>query len=130
MVRNLKGSLLNGKYRRNLESFYIPRSSLPPSDEMAFIDIEDPARRKEIVKEYVQMRNEVRQRGEDNKESNLLRQQTIQESTRPLVEATERSAKLITSALKPELTPESIALFNRYATATKNKDKYFSIYRN
>ena len=97
---------------------------------MAFIDIEDPARRKEIVKEYVQMRNEVRQCGEDNKESNLLRQQTIQKSTRPLIEATERSAKLITSALKPELVPGSITLFDPYDTATKNKDKYYSIYWN
>ena len=67
---------------------------------MAFIDIADPAKREGIVKEYVQMRNEVKQRNENNKESNLLKEQMLRETTRPLVEATEKSAQLITSALK------------------------------
>ena len=127
---DLTSSPLNGKYRQNLESFYIPRSSLPPSNGMAFIDITDPEKREDIVKEYVQMRNEVKQRNENNKESNLLKEQVLRETARPLVEATEKSAQLITSALKPEPVQknESKTLFEQY-DASRNKDKYYSIYK-
>ena len=114
---DLTSSPFNGKYRRNLESFYIPRSS-----PMAFIDIKDPKRREEIVGEYVQLRNEVRQRSENNKETNLLKEKAIQESARPLVEATEKSAQLITSALKPVRN-------SKIDNYERNKDRYFSIYK-
>ena len=97
---------------------------------MAFIDITDPEKREDIVKEYVQMRNEVKQRNENNKESNLLKEQVLRETARPLVEATEKSAQLITSALKPEPVQknESKTLFEQY-DASRNKDKYYSIYK-
>ena len=121
---DLTSSPLNGKYRKNLENFYIPRSSLPPSNEMAFIEIADPQKRKEIVKEYIQLRNEVKQRNENNKESNLLKEQALKESTRPLVEATEKSAQLITSALKHEPVQNL-----KIDSFDKNRDKYFSIHK-
>ena len=44
-----------------------------------------------------------------------------------MVETTEKSAKLITSALKTDPAPEK-TLFNFYNTK-KDKDKYYSIYR-
>ena len=128
---DLTSSPVNGKYRKNLESFYIPRSSLTSSNGMAFIDITDPDKREEIVKEYIQMRNAVKQRNENNKENNLLKEQVLRETTRPLVEATEKSAELITSALKPEPVPknESKTLFDHYNRNNRTKDKYYSIYK-
>ena len=72
------------------------------------------------------MCNEVRQRNENNKETNLLKEKAIQESARPLVEATEKSAQLITSALKPVRKIETSSKIDSYE---RNKDKYFSIYR-
>ena len=76
------------------------------------------------------MRNAVKQRNENNKENNLLKEQVLRETTRPLVEATEKSAQLITSALKPESVQKnkSDTLFEQY-NANRNKDKYYSIYR-
>ena len=95
---------------------------------MAFINIQDPVKRKEIVQDYVKMRNEVRQRNENDKESNLLKEKAIEERVRPIVKATEKSAEMITSALKHEEGPKTP--FEFYSTMTKNKDKYISIYRN
>ena len=40
---------------------------------MAFIDITDPEKRKEIVQKYIQMRNELRIKNENRKEGNLLK---------------------------------------------------------
>ena len=65
------------------------------------------------------MRNEVRQRNENNKETNLLKEKAIQESARPLVEATEKSAQLITSALKPVRKIETSSKIDSYE---RNKD--------
>ena len=118
---DLTSNLLNGKYRRNLESFYIPRAYSP---EMAFIDVA-PTQRDDIMKQYAKMRKEIRLRNENKKESNLLKEQAIEESAKPLIEATKESAKIIQEALKTEEIPET--LVERYEG--KTKDKYYSIYR-
>ena len=94
---------------------------------MAFINITDPNRREEIVQEYLQMRNEVRKANENNKEGNLLKEKEIEERSKPIVAATEKSAEKITSAIKKNDTPSTS--FEFYRSMTKNKDKYFSIYR-
>ena len=49
----------------------------------------------------------------------------LRETDQPLIEATEKSTKLITSALKPEPKND---LFEQY-NVIKDKDKYYSIYR-
>ncbi len=94
---------------------------------MAFIDITDPHRREEIVQEYLQMRKEIREKNENNKEGNLLKEREIEERSKPIVAATEKSAEKITSALKKNVTPTTS--FEFYQSMTKNKDKYFGIYR-
>ena len=106
MTIDFTSLLLNGKYRQNWESFYIPRSGLPPSNQMAFIDITDPEKRKDTVQEYAQMRNEVQKPNENKKEHNLLKEQTLREINKPWVDAMEKSAKLITSALKKDPATE------------------------
>jgi len=94
---------------------------------MAFIDIEDPNKRRETVQEYIKTRNEIRGRNENNKESNLIKEKEIEAKFRPIVRATEESAEKITSALKKDQGPQSPYEF--YSSMTKNKDLYFSIYR-
>ena len=92
---------------------------------MAFINIADPVKRKEIVQDYIQMRNDVRTRNENNKETNLLREKEKEERFKPIVTATEKSAEKITSALRGGPgTP-----YEYYSSLTNNRDKYFGIYR-
>ena len=94
---------------------------------MAFIDIPNPTKREEIVREYIKTRNEIRDKNENNKESNLLKERAIEEKFRPIVTATEKSAEKIASVLKKNEGPNTPYEF--YSAMTKNKDKYFSIYR-
>ena len=71
------------------------------------------------------MRNELRIKNENRKEGNLLKEQAIQERFEPIIKATEESTKKITSALSgPGDKP-----YDFYSKLTKNKDKYYSIYR-
>lgn len=90
---------------------------------MAFINIKDPKRRDEIVQEYIRTRDEIRERNESNKESNISREREIEERLKPIVRATEESAEKVTAALQPS-TP-----FEFYSALVKNRDKYYSIYR-
>ena len=93
---------------------------------MAFISIKNPTRRREIVQEYIRIRDKIRGRNENNKEGNLIKEQQIEEQFRPIVTATEKSADQITSALreKEEKTP-----YEFYSSLVRNKDKQFGIYR-
>ena len=94
---------------------------------MAFINITDPRRRKEIVDEYMKTKQELKDRAEDNKENNLIKTREIEERSRPIVEATEKSAAQIASAVK---TNEQLKTpYDFYSSMTKNRDKYFSIFR-
>ena len=60
---------------------------------MAFINISDPRKRKEIVEEYIKTRNELKLKNENKKEGNLIKEQQIEEQYRPLISATEESTK-------------------------------------
>ena len=57
---------------------------------MAFINIKDPAKRKEIVQEYIDTRDAIRLRNENNKENNLIKERAIEERFRPIINATEK----------------------------------------
>ena len=92
---------------------------------MAFINISDPHRRKEIVEEYIKTKNELRLKNENKKEGNLIKEQQIEEQYRPLISATEESAKKITSALQKNTDNPLYS----YSKLTRNKDKYYSIYQ-
>ena len=93
---------------------------------MAFIDIPDRAKAKEVVEEYIRMRNEVRVRNENNKETNLIKEHEKEERFKPIVAATEKSAEKITSAIRND---GSGTPYDYYSSLTRNRDKYFGIYR-
>ena len=69
---------------------------------MAFINIQDPTKREEIVRNYIDTRNAIRERNENNKEHILLKEQELQEKFRPLVQATEKLPEKIVNALEKE----------------------------
>ena len=97
---------------------------------MAFINISNPQKRKEIVQEYIKTRNELQLKAENKKEGNLLKEQAIQEQAKPVVTATKESAEKITSALN-NFSENSLNanLYNVYSKLSHDKDKYFSIYQ-
>ena len=90
---------------------------------MAFINISDPQKRKEIIQKYMEMKTSLKTRSENGKEDNLLKEQVTQQQFQPIIAATKESAEKITSALKRDTA------YDFYSKQTKNKDKYFSIYR-
>ena len=107
---------------------------------MAFIDIKDPERREEIVKDYVKNLKEIRERNENEKVRGITQQQEIAKVFQPVVKATEKSASQITSELKnlkeqeqvkkeePKVTNKALEYyFNQFM---KSKlDQYFGVYK-
>ena len=73
----------------------------------------------------MQLKNDLRLRNENRKEGNLLKEKEREEQFKPIITATEETAKKITSAISgSEETP-----YEYYTKLTKNKDTYYSIYR-
>ena len=105
---------------------------------MAFIDIEDPIKREEIVQDYIKNIQEIRQRKENQKVHGMQERQNIEKAFQPVVQATEKSTKQITSEIKdlkekakkkPSKEPVSQALYYYFNQYEKSKlDKYYGVY--
>ena len=102
---------------------------------MAFIDIEDPVKREETVQDYIRNIQEIRQRKENQKVHGITEQQNIEKAFQPVVQATEKSARQITSEIKnlkekaEKKELESQALYYYYNDFDKSKlDPYYGIY--
>lgn len=101
---------------------------------MAFIDIKDPEKREEIVKDYIKNLKEVQEKTEDEKLQGLRQRQEIAKVFQPVVQATEKSATQISSEIKNlkdepkdpiELSPALRYYLKDYS---KSKlDQYFGI---
>ena len=106
---------------------------------MAFIDIQDPTKREQIVQDYIKNIKEIRQRKENQKVRGIAQRRDIEKVFQPVVQATEKSASQITSEIKnlqeqPKEQPknekpisEALDYFlNQYDKA--KLDQYFGIY--
>ena len=102
---------------------------------MAFIDIQDPTKREQIVQDYIKNIEEIRQRKENQKVWGIAQRRDIEKVFQPVVQATEKSASQITSEIKnlkeqpKNEKPISEALdyyLNRFDKA--KLDQYFGIY--
>ena len=71
---------------------------------MSFLDIKDPKKREEIVREYTKTLHDIRNASEDEKASGLRRQKELQTVFSPIVTATKESSKNITEELKKNRT--------------------------
>ena len=102
---------------------------------MAFIDIQDPVKREQIVQDYIKNIKEIRQRKENQKVWGITEQRNIEKVFQPVVQATEKSASQITSEIKnlkeqpKKGKPVSRTLDYYLNQLDKAKlDQYFGIY--
>ena len=101
---------------------------------MAFIDIQDPVKREEIVQDYLKNIREIQEKKENQKLHGMTEQQNIEKVFQPVVKATEKSASQITSEIKnlkekPKNKPISLALNYYLNELDKSKvDQYYGIY--
>ena len=102
---------------------------------MAFIGIQDPVKREQIVQDYIKNIKEIRQRKENQKVWGITEQRNIEKVFQPVVQATEKSASQITSEIKnlkeqpKQGKPVSRTLDYYLNQLDKAKlDQYFGIY--
>ena len=117
---DLSSGILEGKYRKNLDQFFTPEkySGKP----MSFTLIKNPKKRDEMVKDYIQIKKDIKQENEAKRESASLRDSALEAKYKPIITATEKSAEKIAKAA--EVTP-----YEYYSKNTINRDKFFCIYR-
>ena len=117
---DLSSGILEGKYRKNLDQFFTPEkySGKP----MSFTLIKNPKKRDEMVKDYIQIKKDIKQENEAKRESASLRDSALEAKYKPIITATEKSAEKIVKAA--EVTP-----YEYYSKNTINRDKFFCIYR-
>ena len=105
---------------------------------MSFIDIKNPQERDRIVQDYINIRNELRAKAENDKARGLTQQIQLVKTYTPLIKATQESTSKITEELKNNrAVKEDHKLFwnetyaksaiNYYLDSNKNLDKYFGI---
>ena len=77
---------------------------------MAFIDIQDPVKREEIVQDYIKNIREIREKKESQKLHGMTERKNIEKVFQPVVQATEKSASQITNEIKnlKEQAPETL----------------------
>ena len=68
---------------------------------MSFLDIADPVKRDEIVKDYIATIRRVQESNENEKVVGLARKTELEKTFNPIVEATKKSTKVITEKLDP-----------------------------
>ena len=59
---------------------------------MAFVDIQDPEKREQIVQDYIKNIEEIRQKKENQKLRGITQRQNIEKVFQPVVQATEKHA--------------------------------------
>ena len=111
---------------------------------MAFVDIKDPIKREETVKDYIKNLKEIRERHENEKVRGISQRQDLTKLFQPVVQATEKSASKITNELKnlkeeksenlkeEQSEPKPVNKAVEYYLNQFNKsklDQYFGIYK-
>ena len=105
---------------------------------MSFININNPLKREQIVKDYIKSRHEFRIQSENEKAEGLAQKLELEKTYSPLIQATKESTKAITKELqttrnlsenekgywKPDYAKPAI---DYYSNLRKNIDKNFSI---
>ena len=107
---------------------------------MSFIDIKNPQERDRIVQDYINTRNELRAKAENDKARGLTQQIQLVKTYTPLIKATQESSSKITEELKNNRAVNednkpfwketyTKPAINYYLDSNKNLDKYFGIQR-
>ena len=99
-ILDLTSPLLDGNYRENFDRFYIPQRSrlkhfiviLKLTVSMSFLDIKNPARKNELVQEYVNAMQTVRKQNMHTREEKLVIGEELDTLLKPVAQATEKAA--------------------------------------
>ena len=75
---------------------------------MAFIEISNPAKRNEIVEDYINTKHELQEKYENDKAAGLQQRIAFEKQYQPLLKATKESSKDITTELKKNRTIKEI----------------------
>ena len=100
---------------------------------MSFISIHDPARRQQIVDDYVTKLHDFRVDAENDKAQGLQKQVQLRQQYSPIIQATHESTQKITDQLKSNSEQQPWKLQNTlpaveyYLKRKANKDKYYGI---
>ena len=106
--------------------------------EMAFIDISDPKKRDEIVRDYINTRLEIQNKSENEKALGLQQRINLEKQYQPLIQATKDSTNKITTELKNSrsIKESNTGYWNSdfvkpaidyYLSLKTNRDKYYGI---
>ena len=68
---------------------------------MSFLDIKDPVKRDEIVRDYIATIRRVQESNENEKVVGLARKTEFEKAFNPIVEATKKSTNIIAEKLDP-----------------------------
>ena len=103
---------------------------------MAFIDITDPQKREQIVRDYINTKNHLQQKYENEKAVGLQQKIELEKQYEPLIAATKDSAAKITTELKSSRSMSEKGVWkpgfatpaiDYYLNLPKNMDKYYGI---
>ena len=106
---------------------------------MAFIDIQDPIKREETVKDYIKNIKEIQERRENEKVRGISQRQDLTKLFQPVVQATEKSASKITNEIKglkgevqqdegPKPTNKALEYYLNQVNKSE-LDQYFGVYK-
>lgn len=106
---------------------------------MAFIDIKDPSKRKEIVEDYILALKEFKEKTENAKAKGLEKREALEKHYKPIIDATKDSTTRLASEIKlnRNTAEKSRGFWKKgfitkpfdYYTPLAAKDKYYGIQR-
>ena len=67
---------------------------------MSFLDIKDPTKRDQIVKDYFHSIKELKQKSENDKTDNILQKLELEQTYQPIINASKESTTKITNEIK------------------------------
>ena len=105
---------------------------------MAFIEISNPAKRNEIVKDYINTKHQLQEKYENDKAVGLQQRIAFEKQYQPLLKASKESSKDITKELKKNRTIKELdkgywkpdyakPALDYYLSLRNNVDKYYGI---
>ena len=89
---------------------------------MSFIDIEDPEKREEIVRDYQRIVHEIQERNESRRSSNIHQERTLEKTFAPIIKSQKHMTEEIVKTLKNE-REEIVPLEKKKAKVDKVEKK-------
>ena len=95
---------------------------------MSFISIEDPKRRREIVADYIRLRNKVRDDDTNARMGQLEAENMVLAKAKPIVKSLDKVVDKLSAIKEVKLDPPE-TLYDEYDKVKNNKDHFFGMYK-